>query len=209
MFFNAEDGTWTHTTAIATRSLVLLVCQFRHFRISFEVFLQTQRVGFEPTRPCGQTVFKTASLWPLRYLCLVRHRGLEPRTPWLRVRCSTKWASGAYSYSLFLPFSSDSNGNRTTDAFTFLVARERLELSTSRVWTGRSSQLSHLAISLKKRRADSRLYLLYLQNFIQLSSNHFLYFWLSPRSISNSQLHMLPCFHLCPIYLVVFKGSYS
>ena len=25
-------------------------------------------MGFEPTRPCGQTVFKTASLWPLRYL---------------------------------------------------------------------------------------------------------------------------------------------
>ena len=33
-------------------------------------------------------------------------------------------------------------------------------------------------------------------------------FWSSPRPISDSQLHMLPCFHLCPIYLVVFKGSY-
>ena len=33
--------------------------------------------------------------------------------------------------------------------------------------------------------------------------------WSSPRSISNSQLHTLLCFHLCPIYLVVFKGSYS
>ena len=32
--------------------------------------------------------------------------------------------------------------------------------------------------------------------------------WLSPRPISDSQLHMLPCFLLCPIYLVVFKGSY-
>ena len=32
-----------------------------------------ERVGFEPTRPSGQTVFKTASLWPLRYLseCVV------------------------------------------------------------------------------------------------------------------------------------------
>ena len=37
----------------------------------------------------------------------------------------------------------------------------------------------------------------------------FLRFWSSPQTISNSQLHMLPCFHLCPIYLVVFKGSYS
>ena len=33
--------------------------------------------------------------------------------------------------------------------------------------------------------------------------------WLSPRPISDSQLHTLPHFHLCPIYLVVFKGSYS
>ena len=32
--------------------------------------------------------------------------------------------------------------------------------------------------------------------------------WLKPRPISNSQLHTLPHFHLCPIYLVVFKGSY-
>ena len=31
---------------------------------------------------------------------------------------------------------------------------------------------------------------------------------LSPRPISNSQLHVLPHFHLCPIYLVVSKGSY-
>ncbi len=30
----------------------------------------------------------------------------------------------------------------------------------------------------------------------------------SPRPISNSQLHTLLYFHLCPIYLVVFKGSY-
>ena len=41
----------------------------KHF---FKYFLSfswaTERVGFEPTRPCGQTVFKTASLWPLRYL---------------------------------------------------------------------------------------------------------------------------------------------
>ena len=32
--------------------------------------------------------------------------------------------------------------------------------------------------------------------------------WLSPRPISNSQLRALLHFHLCPIYLVVFKGSY-
>ena len=29
-------------------------------------------------------------------LVLVHHQGLEPGTPWLRVRCSTNWANGAY-----------------------------------------------------------------------------------------------------------------
>ena len=33
--------------------------------------------------------------------------------------------------------------------------------------------------------------------------------WSSPQTISNSQLHVLPHFHLCPIYLVLFKGFYS
>ncbi len=55
---------------------------------------------------------------------------------------------------------------------------------------------------------------MYLQNHIQEISSfvHFpiLYLpWLCPRPISNSQLHVLPHFHLCPIYLVVFKGSYN
>ena len=29
-------------------------------------------------------------------LVLVHHQGLEPGTPWLRVRCSTNWANGAF-----------------------------------------------------------------------------------------------------------------
>ena len=40
------------------------------------------------------------------------------------------------------------------------------------------------------------------------SSDRSLRSWSSPRPISNSQLHALLHFHLCPIYLVVFKGSY-
>ena len=59
--------------------------------------------------------------------------------------------------------------------------------------------------------------LIYLQNHIQLfmisySSFHLfvpITYWLCPRPISNSQLHALLHFHLCPIYLVVFKGSYN
>ena len=53
-------------------------------------------------------------------------------------------------------------------------------------------------------------YIIYLQNNIQELSTSFTLslLWLKPRPISNSQLHALPHFHLCPIYLVVFKGSY-
>ena len=37
------------------------------------------------------------SLRPLdqRAISMVHHHGLEPWTPWLRVRCSTNWANGA------------------------------------------------------------------------------------------------------------------
>ena len=37
LMMNAEDGTWTHTSAMLTRSSVLLVCQFRHFRIPYRI----------------------------------------------------------------------------------------------------------------------------------------------------------------------------
>ena len=55
---------------------------------------------------------------------------------------------------------------------------------------------------------------LYLQNCTQTFHPNLLpfptlTFWSSPRPISISQLHASPHFHLWPIYLVVFKGSYS
>ena len=51
-------------------------------------------------------------------------------------------------------------------------------------------------------------YIIYLQNHTQtiiLYSNNSLRS--SSRPISNSQLHTSLCFHLCPIYLIVSKGS--
>ena len=55
-------------------------------------------------------------------------------------------------------------------------------------------------------------FLLYLQNYIHADiSLRFITScdsWSSPHPISNSQLHALLHFHLCPIYLVVFKGVY-
>ena len=78
-----------------------------------------------------------------------------------------------------------------------------LEPTTSAVTGRRSNQLSHRAVPLR--------YNMYPQNHI-LNVLHplpfTLTFWISPRPISNSQLHALLHFHLCPIYLVVFKGVY-
>ena len=48
---------------------------------------------------------------------------------------------------------------------------------------------------------------LHIRNFLTSLPIHLT--WLCPRPISNSQLHVLPHFHLCPINLVVFKGVYS
>ena len=42
------------------------------------------------------------------------------------------------------------------------------------------------------------------KRFIELCNK----LWLSPRPISIRQLHMSPYFHLEPIYLIVFQGSY-
>ncbi len=47
-----------------------------------------------------------------------------------------------------------------------------------------------------------------LLRILPAPSCRFLASWSSPHPISNSQLHVLPHFHLCPIYLVVFKGVY-
>ena len=78
---NGEGGIWTLAPLLTTYSLsrgapsaswVLLhkswlMIQYIRF---VERVSPAERVGFEPTRPCGQTVFKTASLWPLRYLSI-------------------------------------------------------------------------------------------------------------------------------------------
>ena len=80
---SGERGIWTLAPLLTTYSLsrgapsatwVFLqnACprQFIKLLFSHTLSCETERVGFEPTRPCGQTVFKTASLWPLRYLSM-------------------------------------------------------------------------------------------------------------------------------------------
>ena len=84
---------------------------------------------------------------------------------------------------------------RTPFGILFIIApRVGLEPTTSRLTAVRSTiELSRIIYILSKFHTDS------IRSFL----------WSSPRPISDSQLHTLPYFHLCPIYLVVFKGSYS
>ena len=79
--------------------------------------------------------------------------------------------------------------------------------------TGGSSQLSPLNRSFFEG--------LFPQNYIEevhwslsnllrfLVRSFEIFFKLRPRSISTGSLHALPHFHFRPIYLIVFKGSYS
>ena len=47
-----------------------ILWHIKNYQDKLGSFYKAERVGFEPTRPLGQTVFKTASLWPLRYLSI-------------------------------------------------------------------------------------------------------------------------------------------
>ena len=75
----------------------------------------------------------------------------------------------------------------------------RFRFATSRYVLLRKTLHEHSTISADE---SARCFHVHSSSFSAFSR-------LSPRPISNSQLHVLPHFHRCPIYLVVFKGSYS
>ena len=72
----------------------------------------------------------------------------------------------------------------------------------------RSSATQCLLLRKCPRSTMNFLPQVYLLQSVPVSLDRFLAFWSSPHPISNSQLHTLLYFHLCPIYLVVFKGVY-
>ena len=80
-----------------------------------------------------------------------------------------------------------------------LTPRVGLEPTTSRLTAVRST------IELSRNISFASFRMSFVHSKLHTDSE---FIWSSPRSISNSQLHVLPHFHLFPIYLVVFKGSY-
>ena len=85
----------------------------------------------------------------------MRHRGFEPRTTWLKVKCSTDWANIPY---LYISYKSAQNRNRTSDTRIFSpllyqlsylgiwVAGAGFEPTTFGLWARRASRLLHPAI---------------------------------------------------------------
>ena len=67
---------------------------------------------------------------------------------------------------------------------------------------------SFLVVSSRTLKSKNRICRAGLNTPAKLYSRLRFSFWLSPRSISISQLHTSPRFHLWPINLIIFQGSY-
>ena len=161
-------------------------------------------------------------------LLLVHHQGLEPGTPWLRVRCSTNWANGAF-FSRFITSSWGSCGFPTMPTSIFYVSGNvrsssltDLESELFTFCCNKIDRLKRIEINLSNLSlfcSDILLFKIpwklnkewdkigkYRKNTYNETDQRV---WSSPRPISTAKLNMSPCLHTQPINLVVFKGSYS
>ena len=86
----------------------------------------------------------------------VKHRGFEPRTTWLKVKCSTNWANAPYYLIITFKVNAQSR-NRTSDTRIFSpllyqlsylgkIAGTGFEPMTFGLWARRASRLLHPAI---------------------------------------------------------------
>ena len=140
---------------------------------------------------------------PAKSLSRMTPTGFEPMLPPWKGGVLTAWPWGhTYSY-----FSLKMGVNTLTP--TYQAPRVGLEPTTTRLTaecstielSGISPQwIISLIPSFEKRKIS------FPENRIRIKD--YLLPWLSFRPISNSQLRTSLHFHLCPINLVVFKGSY-
>ena len=86
----------------------------------------------------------------------MKHRGFEPRTTWLKVKCSTNWANAPYYLIITFKVNAQSR-NRTSDTRIFSpllyqlsylgkIAGTGFEPMTFGLWARRASRLLHPAI---------------------------------------------------------------
>ena len=107
-------------------------------------------------------------LWEYHRSFKVKHRGFEPRTTWLKVKCSTNWANAPYYLIITFKVNAQSR-NRTSDTRIFSpllyqlsylgkIAGTGFEPMTFGLWARRASRLLHPAIlifKIKSRWSDS------------------------------------------------------
>ena len=151
--------------------------------------------------------------------------GLEPTTARLTAACSTDWAIEDYnkntvlsldyvSGTFFSTFKTAYSFLHPTKLNLFLVLRHynRLRSYAQMFLPFRGHSYARCAHIFMLSRSNAIMFPIRLLkvNFHRRLVIHDTssLLWSSPRPISDSQLHVLPHFHLCPIYLVVFKGSY-
>ena len=94
--FCVRDGNrWTLSVINTNYLFLLLTFWVLVTRARIELALPPWEGGVLTAWPTGQFSSARAGC-PAPTFSLVRHQGFEPGTPWLRVRCSTNWANGAY-----------------------------------------------------------------------------------------------------------------
>ena len=111
--------------------------------------------------------------------------GLEPTTPRLTAVCST--------IELSRIIYTDINQLSLIDSFRYCTFK--ISHGFPRTFY---ENLTHNSSTLRKASFPRAPALCY----------RFSPLWSSPRPISNSQLNVLLRLHLCPIYLILYKGSY-
>ena len=111
------------------------------------------------------------------------HRGLEPRTTWLKVKCSTTWANGPKHKKCLVPESNQRHEDFQSSALPTELTRQKKRVAgtgfepvTFGLWARRASRLLHPAILNYK----TKLIILYAKNkniwliskWMEVDSNH-------------------------------------
>ena len=158
-------------------------------------------------------------LCQLSHIGLMTPTGIEPVLPPWKGDVLTAWPRSLLFYCLFLCHFSSVNDFlwhkkwRAFLLFTF-SSPSRTRTCDTRInsppiyrliYRGLYYKCTSFSVHSKLHTVSVFILLIFLCHLLMTLPG---FLWSSPRPISISQLHTLPYFHLWPINLVVFKGSY-
>ena len=145
-FIFASLGIHYHYTNLPSIRYMILRTQCGH---------EKNRYSPTHTQPNRKSIKKNGSAEKstLPRFQIVRHRGFEPRTTWLKVKCSTNWANIPYfSFECPVPESNQRHEDFQSSALPTELTRHKIagvgfEPTTFGLWARRASRLLHPAIS--------------------------------------------------------------